>query len=530
MSRWLGKICRRFYHLSLFIDWDRHQTFHIWMACLGLFFSTMHSLAHLTGTVVYAIQPSRREQVARALRRDDFPTTYWGWVCTRPGWTGALALLLFFIMAISGIPSIRRRNYEVFQACHLLAFPFVGLCAAHGTARLLQFPMLGFWLAIPTVLITFERLHRIYRGFFHRTPCTVKILDNDTVTITCHERNGQPWRWSAGQFIFINIPAISRFQWHPFTVSHCAKDVLQLHVKTDGNWTQRLRNLPPIFEAGIDGPFGAPAQRFYEYDRSVIIGTGVGITPFSAIISDLQLNIHGEDGWSRHRSRRMSRSRALSRAQSRNTSPHARTPSLSSFDGRSTSRISSHSGSPLINMNKLNTLYANESWADSQQAFLPPCSRRVDFHWMVRERNSLRWFSDLLNRAYDMSKSLPIGSLDLNIHTYVTLGQKSVSEHIFSYLLDEYRTETHQTSTLTGLKARSQFSRPDFDNILRSFHEDVRHEVQQGVTEPGQKIAVFFCGAPVLGTMLRDLCSELTIKGRKDGSRSRWDFKMEVFG
>ena len=149
---------------------------------------------------------------------------------------------------------------------------------------------------------------------------------------------------------------------------------------------------------------------------------------------------------------------------------------------------------------------------------------------MVREKNDLLWFSDLLNRAHDMERTLPPGKLDLNIHTHITLKRSNISEHIFRYLLDAYRTETCPVSALTGLKMRSHFGRPDFEDILEAFHEDVRKEYEAGHNPQGIKIGVFFCGAPVIGEVLSDLCHELTVRGRGDGSEIRWDFRMEVFG
>lgn len=64
-----------------------------------------------------------------------------------------------------------------------------------------------------------------------------------------------------------------------------------MHIKADGNWTNKLHELASSAQAGnksqeddgftkikvgIDGPFGAPAQRFYSFDKSLIIGAGIG--------------------------------------------------------------------------------------------------------------------------------------------------------------------------------------------------------------------------------------------------------------
>lgn len=55
-----------------------------------------------------------------------------------------------------------------------------------------------------------------------------------------------------------------------------------MHIKADGNWTESLHNLASSAKAsqdddfsmirvGIDGPFGAPAQRFYSFNKSIVV-------------------------------------------------------------------------------------------------------------------------------------------------------------------------------------------------------------------------------------------------------------------
>ena len=37
----------------------------------------------------------------------------------------------------------------------------------------------------------------------------------------------------------------------------------------------------------IDGPFGEGHQDWYKYDVSVLVGGGIGVTPFASILKDL---------------------------------------------------------------------------------------------------------------------------------------------------------------------------------------------------------------------------------------------------
>lgn len=45
----------------------------------------------------------------------------------------------------------------------------------------------------------------------------------------------------------------------------------------------------------IKGPFGAPAQDYKKYDILLLIGLGIGATPFISIIKDLLNHIKSND-------------------------------------------------------------------------------------------------------------------------------------------------------------------------------------------------------------------------------------------
>jgi len=50
-------------------------------------------------------------------------------------------------------------------------------------------------------------------------------------------------RWLPGQFVYLNCPQISTYEWHPFTISSMDNSSRQftLHIKTAGDWTRKLR-------------------------------------------------------------------------------------------------------------------------------------------------------------------------------------------------------------------------------------------------------------------------------------------------
>lgn len=489
MSRWLSTFLRRFWTISRFINWDLSQSFHIYISCTGLFFGSLHAIAHLTGDMLYSTRSAQRDDVAAYFGPEILPLTYADWVRSLPGWSGLTCIILFWIISLMSLPWVRKKSYEAFQLAHLLMFPLIGLLCAHGTAHVLQSPMYGYWIVFPALLVVVERGWRLIKSFI-RLDATMQVLDNETLVITCRHPRGKDYRYSAGQYILVQIPQLSLFQWHPFTISSCRGNELQVHIKADGDWTTKLRDLETNggnIKIGLDGPFGAPAQRFYDYDYSIIVGGGIGITPFSAILTDLEESFsESRDPWSEPRrssrsGRRISKSvsrpgsRATSRAHSRHSSRSRGRASTSNISSQQTKALSTDQEPSM------------SARTDHQPPRRPNPGRRVDFHWTVREKNNFLWFSDLLNRAIVRAGPLARqGKLDLNINTHITAKREDISVYIFRYILDGYRTKDAPYSALTGLKQRSHFGRPDFGKILERHYEDL---LEDGIKE--KKVGVF---------------------------------------
>ncbi|KAK0650034.1 hypothetical protein B0T16DRAFT_445635 [Cercophora newfieldiana] len=554
MSRYCSTFLRNSYYLSRFINWDLSQSFHIKMSITAVSLATLHTIGHLTGTFNNGSKVDNDPYVDEVIGDDDgqqrYYTTFLG---SLPGWTGLAALSVFYALGIMSSPPVRRLNYEVFQLGHLLIYPLLGLLYAHGSDGLLQYPMLGYWLAFPTLMVVSERVIRLVVGF-HRIPASMRVLDGETVEITATLPRSRLWGYRAGQYVLLQVPKLSFFQWHPFTVSVCVGTRIQLHIKTDGNWTRQLRGLAgksgqAEIEVGVNGPFGAPAQRFYDFSHSIVVGSGIGVTPFSGILSDLQARDNAHHGGPGH----------VLDGKYMYSSELGRVSVLRVKDRRQARQ------KPSLNV------------------FVPPGPppkfapdyRRVDFHWTVRERNCLLWMADLLN---DVSRSQQwhrrhdhegTAHLDIRINTHVTQKRSDIVHHVYCWLLEMYRTDLHPESPLTHLLNPTHLGRPDFVSILDQHYEDMlcfqaskraereqqrasdasaagpatgkeapkikkkgaqSHEKLPDKEEPEElKIGVFFCGTPVVGEILADRCRALTIRGQQEGTKIEYYFMSEVF-
>ncbi|KAG9959037.1 hypothetical protein KCU61_g7844, partial [Aureobasidium melanogenum] len=546
MCRWLSTALRRFYWISRFVNWDLSQEFHIKMSIVALVFASLHAIGHLTGSMLYASRPAQQDEVAAFLGPDAVPRPYSAWIRSLPGWTGLVTFGLFWVIGATSLPCVRRRLYEVFQLGHTLMFPIFALLMVHGTVGYLQWPMMGYFLAFPVLLVLIERIVRTCNGF---SPLSayVEVLDKETVCITVMMPGSRNFDYRAGQYVLLQVPVLSRWQWHPFTISTCMGNELQLHIKTDGNRTRKLRKLGTSLEAvkikiGIDGPYGAPAQRFYDFEQTIIVGAGIGVTPFSGILTDLQAKEEQRIGTKKWRSspyQEAAESRHASQQLSRRSTEIVGRSRDEKVEG---STLESETSDPELMEHELSQQQPDPNTKDLSSYDLETY-KRVDFHWMVRDRNNLLWFSDLLNyiSATTASSSRP-SNIDFRITTHVTQKRKSLSTHIFRSLLEKHRTPEHPESPITGLINATHFGRPDMKTIMNKHYEDMcvllvakknfyRNEKKklEGL-ESGIKVGVFFCGAPVVGYQLADACRALTARGREDKTFIEYHFMMEAFG
>ena len=189
--------------------------------------------------------------------------------------------------------------------CHIIGIIFAfPLLIVHGTIR--GVPILLYFIAIPLTLYILD-------SFFRRVK--VAKYKAQVVLLSAHDSgkddrvvqivvNNPQFKYSVGQYAEINIPQLSKSEWHPFTIASAPNTKkgsngygdVEFFVKSAGKWTGALYELASrsrnnqyengtkvIAEVGIRGPFGAPAQNYFDYQHIVVIGSGIGVTPLLSI-------------------------------------------------------------------------------------------------------------------------------------------------------------------------------------------------------------------------------------------------------
>jgi len=120
-----------------------------------------------------------------------------------------------------------------------------------------------------------------------------------------------------GQFCLINIPKISKLQWHPFSITSSLSDnpSITFHIKSmgEGTWSGDLSKFSKKFtkyesvemkknsfentiDIKVDGPYGSSDVRYDKYENIIFIAGGIGITAFVSILRSLR-NVKSKPKW-----------------------------------------------------------------------------------------------------------------------------------------------------------------------------------------------------------------------------------------
>ena len=127
------------------------------------------------------------------------------------------------------------------------------------------------------------------------------------------------------KYIFLCCPEVSVWQYHPFTLTSAPEeDYISVHMRCAGDFTKTLakavgcnfdrgkenkgnksevvgladnsntgtldmdpsvrRILPRVY---IDGPFGSASEDVFKYEVAVLVGAGIGVTPFASILKSV---------------------------------------------------------------------------------------------------------------------------------------------------------------------------------------------------------------------------------------------------
>jgi predicted ferric reductase len=213
--------------------------------------------------------------------------------------TATAGLVALVAVVVTSVAAARRRlRYETWYFIHLYAYLGVALAFSHqlatGTdfvgkpaARAYWYVLYGGTLAL---LVAFRIGVPLARSARHRLR-VVRVVPEapDVVSVEIGGRRLDRLNARAGQFFTWRF--LTRDRWweaHPFSLSAAPDGQrLRITVKGVGDFTARLRAIPPGTRVIAEGPFGAFTSAVRRHPRVVLIAGGVGITPIRALLEEM---------------------------------------------------------------------------------------------------------------------------------------------------------------------------------------------------------------------------------------------------
>lgn len=489
--------------LSYFVPFDDNINFHKTIAAAIVVGVILHVGNHLACDFPRLINSSAADYIPLI---GDFGRNKPSYIHLIEGAEGVTGILMVILMIIAFTlattwfrrnliklpkPFDRITGFNAFWYSHHLFIIVYILLVIHGFFLYLvhkwYLKTTWMYLAVPVLLYAGERTLRFFRSGFY-TVRILKVAIYPGNVLTLQMSKPPQFRYKSGQYMFVQCPAISPFEWHPFSITSApGDDYLSVHIRQLGDWTQELKRVfseacePPLAgksgllradettkkslpKLNIDGPYGAPAQDYRKYDVLLLVGLGIGATPFISILKDLLNNIVKMEELADSVSD-LSRTSDVSTGSNDSTTPKRKKP--------------------------LKTTNAY-------------------FYWVTREQGSFDWFKGVMNEIADLDQR---GVIEM--HNYLTsVYEEGDARSALITMVQALNHAKNGVDIVSGTRVRTHFARPKWSKVLSKLSS--KH--------CNARIGVFYCGAPVLAKELSKLCYEFNQKGS-----TKFEFHKEHF-
>ncbi|KAK2834504.1 hypothetical protein Q7C36_015205 [Tachysurus vachellii] len=299
VCRNLITMCRETF-LNRFIPFDSAIDLHRLMAMTAIVLTVTHSLGHLVNLYIFSISELSilacmfPQVFSNNGSEQPLRWTFW-FFCTVPGITGIILLFFLAFMYVFASHYFRRISFRGFWITHYIYVLIYVLTVIHGSFALLQEPRFHIYLIPPALLFLLDKLISLSRKKVEIPVLNAELLPSDVTYLEFKRPQGFTYR--SGQWVRVACLELGSDEYHPFTLTSAPhEDTLSLHIRAVGPWTSKLREIysmerlkdlgtyPKLY---LDGPFGEGHQEWKDFEVSVLVGGGIGVTPFASILKDL---------------------------------------------------------------------------------------------------------------------------------------------------------------------------------------------------------------------------------------------------
>ncbi|XP_060531820.1 dual oxidase 2-like [Cylas formicarius] len=280
-----------------YFPFDSVVEIHKYIANWAAVFTVIHIVGHAFN--FYHISTQTADDLTCLFRNyfhatHELPKFYYWCFQTITGVTGIALTMMFIIMYVFAQTVVRRKLYHYFWYSHKLYPIYTALIILHGSGRLIQAPLAYNFILAPLILFVTDSLVSTSRKKIEIPVLKAEVLPSNVTKLEI--RKPDNFEFKAGQWVRISCTKLNSHEYHPFTLSSAPhEDTLTVHIRAVGPWTTNIRNLfdtdlhleQSLSKVRLDGPYGEGHQDWRKYDVSVLIGGGIGVTPFASILKDV---------------------------------------------------------------------------------------------------------------------------------------------------------------------------------------------------------------------------------------------------
>ncbi|KAK4593794.1 hypothetical protein RGQ29_017759 [Quercus rubra] len=245
--------------------------YHIWLGNITMTLFTTHGICFI---IYWAVT----NELSQMLKWDKIGVS---------NLAGEIALVTELAMWLTTIPRIRRKFFELFFYTHYLYIIFMIFFILHVGISFCGMMLPSFYLFVVDRYLRFLQSQRNVRLL------SARVLPCETLELNLGKSLGLSYNPLG--IMFINVPSISKLQWHPFSItssSNLEPNKISIVIKSEGSWTKKLYQMlsspSPLdrLEVSVEGPYAPASEDFLRYDTLVMVSGGSGITPFISIIRE----------------------------------------------------------------------------------------------------------------------------------------------------------------------------------------------------------------------------------------------------
>ncbi|KAK3086551.1 hypothetical protein FSP39_020108 [Pinctada imbricata] len=282
--------------LHRFFPFDEIHNFHVNISLLSLIFTVVH--VSCNAFTLYSICTQPTEDLLCIFPEycrfsHELPKfQYWAFE-TITGVTGLLLVVMLIFLYVFSLKYARTHAYKIFWITHKLYIPLYALLILHGSGKFVDMPVWHFFMVGPVFIFLIDKLISINRRKVTLEVKSATMLTSNVLKLVI--KRPDYFEFMSGQWARLACETLGVNEFHPFTITSAPhENYLSFHIRAVGPWTTNLRSAfkqskrrrQPITLL-LDGPYGEGHQDWFLYPVSVLIGGGIGVTPFASILKDI---------------------------------------------------------------------------------------------------------------------------------------------------------------------------------------------------------------------------------------------------